>query len=39
MKIDIGCGNSKRSGYIGLDCLKLPDVDIVHDLNTFPYPF
>lgn len=38
-KIDIGCGTSKRAGYIGLDSLSLPGVDIVHDLNVFPYPF
>lgn len=39
MKIDIGCGSSKKDGYIGVDILDLPSVDIVHDLNTFPYPF
>jgi len=38
LKLDIGCGNSKREGFVGLDVLKLPGVDIVHDLNVFPYP-
>lgn len=39
MKLDIGCGASKRPGYIGMDKLHLPDVDIIHDLDIFPYPF
>lgn len=39
MKLDIGCGASKKVGYLGVDKLSLPGVDIVHDLNKFPYPF
>lgn len=39
MKIDIGCGSSKKYGFIGIDILDLQGVDIVHDLNAFPYPF
>ncbi len=38
-KVDFGCGTSKRKGFIGVDVLPLPGVDIVHDLNKFPYPF
>ena len=38
-KIDLGCGNSKKNGFIGVDCLSLPNVDIIHNLNQFPYPF
>jgi predicted SAM-dependent methyltransferase len=38
MKIDIGCGALKKEGFIGIDILELPEVDIVHDLNVFPYP-
>ena len=38
-KIDLGCGNSKKEGFIGVDCLKLSKVDIVQDLNKTPYPF
>lgn len=26
-------------GAIGIDRIALPNVDIVHDLNSFPYPF
>ena len=40
MKIlDIGCGNNKMNGAIGIDRTSLPNVDIVHDLNSLPYPF
>jgi predicted SAM-dependent methyltransferase len=38
-KLDIGCGISKRKGFIGVDKIALPGVDIVHDLDVFPYPF
>lgn len=37
--LDIGCGNRKVKGAIGLDSVKIEGVDIVHDLNKFPYPF
>jgi predicted SAM-dependent methyltransferase len=39
IKLDLGCGASKKSGYTGVDSLNLPSVDIVHDLTVFPYPF
>jgi predicted SAM-dependent methyltransferase len=39
MKIDLGCGSQKSDGFIGVDILKHPEVDIQHDLNVFPYPF
>lgn len=39
MKIDIGCGSTKKKGFIGVDILQLSGVDIIHDLNIFPYPF
>jgi len=40
MKIlDLGCGRRKTPGAIGIDKIKLPEVDVVHDLNKFPYPF
>lgn len=35
---DIGCGNAKTPGAIGLDRLRLPGVDIVCDLTRFPWP-
>lgn len=46
MKIlDIGCGKNKyksackKDKVIGLDVLKLPGVDVVHNLEKFPWPF
>jgi predicted SAM-dependent methyltransferase len=39
MKLDIGCGSSKKEGYLGVDIINLDGVDIVHDLNKFPYPW
>lgn len=36
--LDVGCGNAKRQGSTGIDLVKLPGVDIVHDLNSFPWP-
>lgn len=40
MKIlEIGCGNKKIKGAIGIDIVKTPQVDIVHNLDKIPYPF
>ncbi len=38
MKLDIGCGNHKDPGWIGMDIQRLPGVDIIHDLNMRPWP-
>ena len=38
IKLDIGCGGNKQNGFIGLDVRKLDGVDIVHNLEKFPYP-
>lgn len=39
IKLDIGCGASKRDGFIGVDQIALDGVDVVHNLNIIPYPF
>lgn len=39
MKLNIGSGNKKINGFTNMDVQKLENVDIVHDLTTFPYPF
>jgi SAM-dependent methyltransferase len=37
--LDLGCGNRKLPGSVGVDSLKLPAVDVVHNLSQFPWPF
>ena len=37
IKVDIGCGGNKQPGFVGLDYRKLPGVDIVQDLEKFPW--
>lgn len=36
--LDVGCGSSKITGSIGIDHLPSKCVDIIHDLNIFPWP-
>jgi predicted SAM-dependent methyltransferase len=36
--LDVGCGPSKQHGWIGIDRRELPGVDLVHDLEVFPWP-
>ena len=36
--LDIGCGEAKQPGFVGMDKRALDTVDIVHDLEEFPYP-
>jgi len=38
-KLNLGCGENKKDGYINLDHNSLVSPDIDHDLNLFPYPF
>jgi predicted SAM-dependent methyltransferase len=37
--LDLGCGNKKRPGAIGVDGNSRTVADVIHDLNAFPYPF
>jgi len=39
LKLDLGCGQVKREGFIGVDIAEAPGVDVVHDLTKYPYPF
>jgi predicted SAM-dependent methyltransferase len=39
LKLDLGCGDNVREGFLGVDFVKTPSVKYVHDLFTFPWPF
>lgn len=40
MKLNVGCYDDIRVGYINLDIEKYFDgIDVIHDLEKFPYPF
>jgi len=40
IKINLGSGGRPCSGYINVDKNpKAPDVDVVHDLDIYPWPF
>ena len=36
--LDIGCGENKQKNFVGMDKRDVPGVDIVHDIEVFPYP-
>lgn len=36
--LDVGCGSDKIRGAVGIDRIDLPGVDVVHDLEKFPWP-
>lgn len=38
--LNLGCGKTKIPGSIGVDKVKIEDyVDVIHNLETVPYPF
>ena len=38
-KLNIGCGEDIKRGFVNLDFVKQKGVDVIHDLNKFPWPF
>lgn len=38
VKLDIGCGQNKNPGFIGIDYEAYLGVDIVHNVELFPWP-
>jgi len=38
VKLDIGCGNNKKKGFIGMDIITSSDIDIVGDVGKYGIP-
>lgn len=38
IRLDIGCGANKQPNFVGMDIQDLPGVDIIHDLEIYPWP-
>ena len=38
-KLNIGCGKDIKKNFVNLDSVKLPGVDVVHNLDKYPWPF
>lgn len=38
IRLDIGCGESKQQGFVGIDYHQYGDVDIVWDIERTPWP-
>ena len=39
MKLNLGAGSDILAGYVNHDLAKLPGIDVVHDLNQYPWPW
>lgn len=39
MVLDMGCGPDKIAGAVGVDHVPFPGVDVIWDLEKWPYPF
>ena len=40
LRLDLGCGPNKQTGFVGVDCLGFPGVDVILNLGaeTWPWP-
>jgi ubiquinone/menaquinone biosynthesis C-methylase UbiE len=38
-KLNVGCGKDIKNDYINIDFVKQPGVNVIHNLNKFPWPF
>lgn len=39
VKLNVACGQQKQEGFIGIDKVKTDAVDIIHNLESYPWPF
>lgn len=39
VKINIGAGTDIQEGYVNVDMVELPGIDVVHNLMNYPWPF
>jgi SAM-dependent methyltransferase len=39
VRLNLGCGSQPEQGWVNLDAADIPGVDVVHDLDAFPWPF
>jgi SAM-dependent methyltransferase len=39
IRLNLGCGARPEPGWVNLDVVRLPGVDVVHDLDVLPWPF
>lgn len=39
MKLNLGAGSDIRAGYVNHDVAPLPGIDVVYDLNRYPWPW
>ncbi len=37
--LDVGCGQNKHPGAVGIDANPRSHADVIHDLGVLPYPF
>ncbi len=38
-KLNLGCGTDIKEGWVNLNIVQLPGVDVVHDIEKLPLPF
>jgi SAM-dependent methyltransferase len=39
MRLNLGCGGRVLDNWVNVDTHPLPNVDVVHDLDLFPWPW
>jgi len=39
IRLDVACGCNLAEGFVGVDISKNTDASIIHDLNSYPWPF